>query len=99
MQILIKTLTGQRVPFDFEPCDTVAQVKRILQESERRRNILRDTHRMQRASNCSRYGSSTPVSAVASRHLTAPQADTSRTSSRSRTTRSRPALRYTWFYS
>ncbi|GBE60744.1 peptidyl-prolyl cis-trans isomerase [Babesia ovata] len=34
VKILIKTLTGQRVPFDFEPGDTVAQVKRILQESE-----------------------------------------------------------------
>eukprot|EP00371_Babesia_bovis_P001504 XP_001610151.1 hypothetical protein [Babesia bovis T2Bo] len=35
MQVLIKTLSGQRVPFDFEPGDTIAQVKRSIHENER----------------------------------------------------------------
>ncbi|EDO06583.2 NEDD8 [Babesia bovis T2Bo] len=34
MQVLIKTLSGQRVPFDFEPGDTIAQVKRSIHENE-----------------------------------------------------------------
>jgi ubiquitin-like protein Nedd8 len=34
MQILIKTLTGKRLPMNFEPDNTVLQVKQSLQEKE-----------------------------------------------------------------
>jgi len=32
MQIIIKTLDGQKKPFNFEPEDTVAKVKEVLAE-------------------------------------------------------------------
>lgn len=34
MQILIKTLTGHRQTFDFEPDDKVSHVKQALQQRE-----------------------------------------------------------------
>ncbi|KAK1939478.1 hypothetical protein X943_000383 [Babesia divergens] len=34
MQIIIKTLTGHRRIFDFDPADTICQVKSTLQERE-----------------------------------------------------------------
>jgi len=34
MQIVIKTLTGKKQPMNFEPDNTVLQVKQALQEKE-----------------------------------------------------------------